>query len=81
MCLHCNGQVGHWRNEGRRPIGAVGHLSAPQQQPKNAVGPGSLRVKECPNHPAQPSRAADITYLSMARDFLYIVAVMGWHCR
>ena len=33
------------------------------------------------NHPSQSGLAADITYLPMARGFLYLVAVMDWHSR
>ena len=64
--------------------GAAGHLPAAWHQPKGAGAPGlslpdllrNIRI-------TRPNQvwAADITYLPMARGFLYLVAVMDWHSR
>ena len=62
--------------------GAAGHLPAASQQP---VGTGATVY---PYHLQgasiiKPNQvwAADITYLPMARGFLYLVAIMDWHSR
>ena len=62
--------------------GAAGHLPQSPRQPACARAPGlsylleKLRVTR-PNQ----AWAADITYLPMARGFLYLVAIMDWHSR
>ena len=53
--------------------------SQPAPAPAHRVYPYLLRNAKitCPNQ----AWAADITYLPMARGFLYLVAIMDWHSR
>ena len=58
-----------------------GQPSGPAQ-PESAGASGlSLPAEECQDHPANQLWAADITYLPMARVFLYLVVVMDCHSR
>ena len=62
--------------------GAAGHLPAPrtsQPAPEHRVYPYLLRNARV----TRPHQVwvADITYLPMARGFLYLVVVMDWHSR
>ena len=68
--------------------GAAGHLPAASHQPTGTGATGvPLPAEGYDDHPAQPEPApakagvwaADITYLPMARGFLYLVAIMDWH--
>ena len=52
---------------------------ASQPEPEHRVYPYLLRNARV-TRPNQVS-AADITYLPMARGFLYLVAIMDWHSR
>ena len=62
--------------------GAAGHLPGPstsRRSPEHRVYPYLLRNARI----TRPNQvwAADITYLPMARGFLYLVAIMDWHSR
>ena len=61
--------------------GAAGHLQASQNQPTGArVSSLSLPGEKRQGHPAQPG-VGRLTYLPMARGFLYLAAIMDWHSR
>ena len=51
-------------------------------RPAGAGAPGlSLSVGKDQSYPANQAWAADITYLPMARGFLYLLTIMDWHSR
>ena len=58
--------------------GVEGHLPKSPHQPTGAGAPGLEKIRV--TRPNQ-AWAADITYLPMARGFLYLVAIMDWHSR
>ena len=60
----------------------AGHLPAASHKPTGAGTP-SLSLPAADLTITRPNRvwAADITYLPMARGFLYLVAIMDWHSR
>ena len=62
--------------------GAAGHLPQSPHQPAGAGAPVCpyLLEKIRVTRPNQ-ARAADITYLPIARGFLYLVAIVDWHSR
>ena len=75
----CNNYPGRAVDESH---GAAGHLPASRDQPTGAGASGlSLPVEECQNHPAQPGLGRRITYLPMARGFLYLLSIMDRHSR
>ena len=62
--------------------GAAGHLPASQHQPRSAEHPVyPYLLRNAMNTRPNQVWAADITYLPMARGFLYLVEVMDWHSR
>ena len=69
----------------QRPMRAIGlratywRPSTSRRSPEHPVYPYLLRNVRI----TRPNQvwAADITYLRMARGFLYLVAVMDWHSR
>jgi hypothetical protein len=61
--------------------GAPSHLPAPQDQPAGSRAQGvPLPVIRHRNQQGQPG-ASEITYIPMARGFLYLVAIMDWYSR